>query len=236
MVVIVFIGMPLILMPIMKPAFQSTLVQNGHPRANGAEQAVPGMAVLFGSFLVAYVGFVFFREHGWATWERLRATPAHAVEIIIGKGAPPLLLGVVQLVVLFALGRVLFGLQIRGSLLGLVIVGVALSICLVTLGLALVSVTQTIQQLNALAYLGAMVFAGVGGALVPLSALPGWARSLGPGTPTYWAMRAFRSILLDGEGLGGALLPAGVLLAFSFAFVLVAAARFSTEEAKVFWA
>src|SRR5437868_9051419 len=52
------------------------------------------------------------------------------------------------------------------------------------------------SQLNAFSNLGAMVLAGVGGALAPTSALPSWARTLAPATPSYWAMRGFRQVIL----------------------------------------
>ena len=46
-----------------------------------------------------------------------------------------------------------------------------------------------------------MLFGAIGGALVPLSVLPQWAKTIAPLTPTYWAMRGFRSVILDGAGL-----------------------------------
>src|SRR5437763_17171855 len=86
--VIVLVAMPLVLMAFIKPAFRSALVTSGHPQANGAEQAVPGMAVLFAFFLIGFVSFAFFRDHGWTTWDRLRASRARPAEIMIGKVAP----------------------------------------------------------------------------------------------------------------------------------------------------
>jgi ABC-2 type transport system permease protein len=65
--------MPLVVMAFVKPAFRFAL-QHTHPGANGAEQAVPGMVVMFGFFAVGMTGFAFFREHGWNTWDRLRAS------------------------------------------------------------------------------------------------------------------------------------------------------------------
>ena len=56
-------------------AFAPAMAQLGVPNANGSEQVVPVTAVTFSFFLVGNVGFVIFREHGWHTWVRLRASP-----------------------------------------------------------------------------------------------------------------------------------------------------------------
>ena len=65
------------------------------------------------------------------------------------------------------------------------------------------AICRTAQQANAFAYVGMVLFGAIGGALVPFSVLPRWAQTVAPVTPTYWAMRGFRSVILDGQGLGG---------------------------------
>ena len=99
------------------------------------------------------------------------------------------------------------------------------------LGLLVVAVARTIQQVNALAKLGA----GFGGAIVPAHLLPGSMRAVGPFTPTHWAMRGYRAVILDGRGLDGVWVPALVLPGFAVALA-AALVRLSVEEAKSFWA
>jgi ABC-2 type transport system permease protein len=233
---IIFTTMPLMVMAFIKPAFRFALEAEGQVGVNGAEQAVPGVSVMFSLFLVGNVGFSFFREHGWGTWERLRASFASPAEVMAGKVVVPLLQAALQLVVLFGLGGILYGLKVRGSVVGLALVAATFCICLVSIGLALLAVCRSVMQLNALSNLGAMVLAGVGGALAPATALPGWARAMSPAVPSYWAMRGFRSVILDRGGIGDVLLPMVVLLGFAFVSVLIAARRFRFDEAKTFFA
>ena len=233
---ILLIGMPLVLMAFMRPAFRAALLDAGYVGVNGAEQVVPGTTVMFAFFLVGNVGFAFFREHGWQTWERLRASEARPIEVMAGKAAGPLLTSALQLLVLFGLGTLLFGLDVRGSIPGLVLVAASLAICLVALGYAVTALCRSIMQMNAISNLGALLFAGLGGALTPISTLPGWARAVAPATPSYWAMRGFRAVILDGGGLGSVTLPCAVLLTFAFGFGLVAARTFSFAETKTSWA
>ncbi len=227
--------MPLLMMAFMKPLFRLALMSEGYSRATGAEHAVPGIAVMFSSFFVGYMGFAFLREHGWGTWERLRASPASSFEIVVGKLVPPLGVALLQLVVLFAVGFLAFDLRINGSPVALSLVGFASVVSLISFGVMITALTRTSQQLNALGGAGGMIFATFGGAFIPHSLMPGWAQPVAPATPTYWAMRGFRAVILEGGGAGRVLLSVAVLLLFAGGFAAVALTKFRFEETKVYY-
>jgi ABC-2 type transport system permease protein len=232
---VILVMMPLAVMAFVKPAGRILLTSAGNHNATGAEQAVPGVTVLFSFFLVADVSYAFFREHGWDTWDRLRATSVRTVEIIAGKAICPLMTSLAQLVILFSLGAVLFDFRLTGSLLGLGLVAASLSLCLVAAGVALAAVCKTMMQLNAIANLGGLVIAGLGGALTPVEALPGWARAIAPCSPAYWALRGFRSVVLEHGSVSDVVGSTAVLLAFAVGFVLVGLFRFRVDQEKVSW-
>ncbi|MEU6749064.1 ABC transporter permease [Spirillospora sp. NPDC046719] len=231
--IISLVLMPLVLMAFVRPERAFVLVGQGHSDANGAEEAVPGMTVLFALFLVSFVPFGFFREHGWGTWERLRASPARPAEIVAGKLAPVLATSLAQQAVLFGLGSVLFDMRVRGSLVALALVIVALAGCLTALGLMLTALVRTFQQVNAISNVSALVLGGLGGALAPVTLLPAWIRAAAPASPGYWAMRGFRSVVLNGGGISAVALPIAVLTAFAAAFTAVFLVRFRYDETKV---
>lgn len=233
---VLLVVMPLVVMPFVASAFRYTVAAQGIPHATGAEQAVPGMAVTFAFFLVGSVSFGFFREHAWRTWERLRASPATAGEILLGKVLVPLGQAGVQAVLLFALGGLLLHLHVRGSLLGLALVAAAFSLCLVAIGLALTAVCRTVMQLNVVTNIAALLLAGLGGAFVPEATLPHWAKLVSPAVPSYWAMRGYRRVIDAPGGLGAVLVSVAVLLAFAGAAAAVAALRLRFGETKTTWA
>ena len=68
--------MPLVVMPLFKRTMGLSLQASGYDAASGAEQVVPGQVVMFGFFVGGSAGFCLFREHGWQTWDRLRASAA----------------------------------------------------------------------------------------------------------------------------------------------------------------
>ena len=233
MVLVVF---PIITIAFLKPALRPALVANGYPNANGAEHVVPGQAAMSAFFLVSLITFAFFGEHAWATWDRLRASQATSLEIVVGKTLPRVALGVAQFVVILGGGVVLFDLHIRGDALALLPLVVAFSICLVLLGVAVTALCHTAQQANSFGYLGMVLFGAIGGAFVPFNLLPDWARAIAPVTPTYWAMRGLRSVILDGRGLGGVARPTAMLSAMALLFAAVALRRLRFDETKAGWA
>lgn len=234
--IVFVIVMPIALTLFLKPAFALILRTNGFQGANGAEQAIPGAATLFGFNVGIFMAVSVYRDHGWGVWDRLRTTPANAASILLGTAIPYYAVGVVAMILDFVAGDLLFGLDVMPSAGPILVLSLAYPLCVVGLGLLLAAATRTLQQVTALGQPVATLLAIAGGAFMPLSVLPGWAQHIAPASPTYWAMRGFRSALLRGEGVGSAVLPALVLVGFAAVSVALAAARFRPSEPKTGWA
>lgn len=229
--------MPLVVMPLFKQTMGLSLQASGYVKATGAEQVVPGQAVMFGFFVGGSAGFCLFREHGWRTWDRLRASSASSRSLLIGFMIPWVLMLTIFQVALFTAGGLALGLRLNGgSPIAELAVMIGYSLCVVSLIMLVSSTLRTVNQVSAFQNVGAMAFAGLGGALVPLTQLPGWAQAVGPVTPAYWAMRGHRSVLLDSGGLADVLLPVGVLIGSSVVMMVLATLRFRVDETKQFFA
>jgi ABC-2 type transport system permease protein len=226
---------PVLVMYILRGGVGAILQALGYHGTSGVDFAVPAQVVTFIFFIPAFIGMSFFREHGWATWDRLRASSATSAEIMIGKVVPMCILGVLQLAVVFSVG-VGLGLHVRGSAVGVALVAMALVLCVGTLGLAVVAVFRTMGQVNAFGNVGSVALAGLGGALMPLAVLPRWVHDIAPATPQYWAMRGFNSLILDGGRVTAVLLPVVVLVAFATGFSLIALWRLRFIDTKRSWA
>lgn len=227
--------MPLVLMAFLQGMGRSVLIGEGVTDASGAEHVVPGMAVLFSLFGVIHLGMSFFQEHGWSTWERLRASSASSLDILVGKMLPPAMVVLAQSVVLFVAGVAVFDLEVAGSLAALATMMVVTTVFLVALSMLCVAVFRTINQLSAAANVGAMVLGGLGGALAPVSVLPPWAQAIAPLSPAYWSLVGFRAVILDGGGMSSVVAPASILLAVAGVAAAITAARFRLADEKV-WA
>lgn len=230
---VVYLLAPLLMMAILKPAEEVVLVQQGFKEANGAEQVVPGMTAMFSFFWARSIGALFFSEHKWGTWERLQTSFVNPAQVMLGKLLPIVILIAIQHVLLWGLGTVLFDLNANGEVLGLVPLFFALNLCVVTLGLALVAICRSSIQIDVISNLLTILFATLGGALVPSFSLPELGEDIAPVTPTYWAVDGSRALILENEGFSAIVAPTGALLGFAVLFAVIAATRFRFSDAKV---
>ncbi len=229
--------MPLVVMPLFKRTMGLSLQQSGYTSATGAEQVVPGQVVMFGFFVAGTAGFSLFREHGWRTWDRLRASSASSRSLLIGFMIPWIVILAIFQILLLVVGGLALGLRLHGgSPAAALAVILAYSVCIVALIMLVSATLRTVNQVNAFQNLGAMAFAGLGGALVPLAQLPGWAKAIAPFTPAHWAMKGFQSVFLESGGLGDVAASVGVLIAASGVLTGLAALRFRADETKQFYA
>ncbi len=230
-------GMTLVVMPLFSRTMGLSLQADGYADATGAEQVVPGQVVLFGFFVAGSAGFVVFREHGWKTWDRLRASAAGGPTLLAGFGIPWVVIHTAWQCAMFAIGGLMLGLDV--ALVAVpTIVAVAVGYSVVVIGLILFATAtfRTVNQLQALQNVGAMTLAGLGGAFVPPSQLPGWAQAVGPFTPTHWAMEGYRGALLDRATPVDVALELAILFGAGLVLFVLAARRFRLDETKEFFA
>jgi ABC-2 type transport system permease protein len=209
---IMMVVMPLILAPFLAPAAKAQLQLAGYPAASGGDQIIPGLAVLFAFLSTQLVGTLFFREHAWGTWNRLRASPASTADIVLGKVAPLYVAQLLELGVLLSAGWLLFGYRPNGSVLALALVVATFAAMLVAFGVMLVALFSS---------------------MAPVSSLPSWAQVAAHFSPAYWALNAMRSITLDQAGLVDVAGSIGVLLLFGVGFSAVVAWRFRPAAVKI---
>ncbi|MFJ6379394.1 ABC transporter permease [Kitasatospora sp. NPDC092039] len=227
------IVMPLLLAAFLTPNTKATLNVQGFSGASGAEQTIPGMAVLFAFFGITMIGTLFFKEHAWGTWDRLRASSASTMDLLVGKLTPLYFCYLLQMVVLFALGNLLFDYSPNGSVLALAAILVVLVAVLVFFGAMLVAVFNTMDQALAIGSVSGMVMAGLGGALAPAETLPGWTHGIAKCMPPYWALDGLRKVTLKHGTLSDVTLNLAILAGFAVLFAAVAVFRFNASEAKV---
>jgi len=232
---VILIAIPVVLMTLLSDAMEGTLAEEGYADAAGSAQTVPGMACVFAFFAIALVGFALFREHGWRTWPRLRAAGLSGRAVLVGKLAVPGGLLVLQAVLLFGFGVLALDLEVTGSWLAVALVAAVFGAMVLVAGLAAAAALGTIQQVNAVTNLGAMVAGGLGGGFVPVSALPPWIEPLAPISPVYWAMEGYRTAVLDGGGVADVLGPVAVFAGFGAAFAAIALWRLRLDVPKRAW-
>jgi ABC-2 type transport system permease protein len=223
--IVLLVAMPLVLIAFLADGL-----------VGGPGQSVPGILVLFAFIGLYNVGLVFFRDHGWRTWGRLRTSPIRPWEVVAGKVLPLSTLYLVQSIVLLLAGYYIFGMPMEGNIAALAVVVVVVAAAMTGIGLVLITFCRTMNQVTAVTNLGGIVLAGLGGALAPVEALPDWAQRIAPLSPVYWALEALRGVIDDGDSLADVAKPLGVLVAVAVVCIAVAVARFRVGDEKEYYA
>jgi len=187
--------MGLLLMSVLKPLYAG--VDNAVQRSSvtGIDRAAAGMAVMFSLFALKVGAAHLLNERTWNTWDRLRASPASFSEILAGKALPIFAAIVIQQTILFGFAAAAFGLRPHAGWWALGTCVLAWSACVLLLGIGASTLARTPAQLSAAGDIFALITTVLGGALVPLSLLPGWLRGLSPASPGYWALQAYQHAL-----------------------------------------
>jgi len=226
--IVAYTVMPAVLMSLLQPLYRAAL---HHGPAAAAAQDAAGMVVMFSLFALNVIGHSILSERTWRTWDRLRATPTSALELLAGKAVPLLTVLGVQQALLLGIATVAIGLRPAGPAWAFIPVGLAWSLCVLACGAALASSARSHGQLGTSVDIGALVATCLGGALIPLSALPAWLRSVAWVSPGYWAMAGYNAAL-TGQSATRLLPPCGVLLAIAVAAAALAATRTSRAQGR----
>lgn len=235
--VLLYFLMPLAILAFVQGGFTMYLdVTEPGQGLSGADLAAPGQATMFGFMCLATMGYFFLGEFGWGTWNRLRSLGVGTWQIMGGKLGVNFLQQLLLFAFVMSAGAVLFDLSVSGSMGALLAVEVITASVIVGYGLIACALASNQAQFNAFAYLGALVMAGLGGALTPFATLPGWAQTIAPIVPTYWAVRAFEEVILKGGGLADVRLELAVLGLFAVVFFVVGALLFQPDKQRTTWA
>lgn len=226
------IGMPLLLTAFLMPAMQARMSVDGVAGANGSALLIPGLSVMFAFVSLSMVGTLFFREHAWGTWDRLRASSATTLDLLVGKVTPHFCALFSQIALFFVIGALVFGFRINGSIIAMIIMVALFAAMVVSFGTMLVALFASMDTAVVLGNVVGFLLAGVGGALAPTSAMPGWVQTIAPFTPVYWTLRGMRDITLNGAGIAGVGMPLLVMGCCTAIFATIAVFRFRPSDTK----
>lgn len=171
------------------------------PKSAGGSHAVASMAVMMLMFSLVAAGGTLLEEHEGGTLQRLQLSPGAGPSILLGKLLSLGVMGLLQLVVLFAYGALVFDVPVLANPLALALTSLALVLAAAGLGLTFAVACRSRKQLEGLSTLVILVMSAVGGAWFPREVTPDWFQTVGLFTITAYAMDAFHGILWYGKGI-----------------------------------
>ena len=190
------------------------------------EQNVPGYTIFGMFFIVGVLASSILNEKEVGTFRRLMAAPLSRAALLLGKLLPYYLVNLIQVGLMFALGRLVFGMSLGNDPLALVIVTLATAAASTGLGLLVAALGRTERQISGIATLLALTLAAMGGMMVPVFVMPGFMQAVARLSPHYWALQGYQDVIVRGLGTGAVLQEAGILLGFALVFYVAAVSRF----------
>jgi len=209
------------------PPFDVNIQRRYNPAGETRRNIVPGLiGTILTMTMLIYTALSVTREIERGTMEALLAMPIRPVEIMLGKIAPYILVGGVQMATILVAAYFLFGVPVVGSL--FVLAPLALLFIVANLAVGYTFSTVAVNQLQAMQmtfffFLPSLLLSGF---LFPFYGMPIWAQYLGEVLPLTHFLRIVRSVMLKGSGFAELAVDAGALAIFALAAMSLAVMRF----------
>lgn len=111
----------------------------------------------------------------------------------------------------------------------LVVVSMVLSFATITYALAIASWVRTTDQAVSIGGLLNIIFAALGGIMIPLFVMPDFMQNLAIISPMSWALKAFLALFLHQVSLGELIFLLGGLIIFGLISLAIATKRLHKE-------
>lgn len=182
--------------------FEVVVHRRYNPESITAYNIVPGLlGVILSMTLVMMTALSVTRETERGTMESLLATPAQPIEVMIGKLAPYVMVGILQTVVILVMASLLFQVPMEGGWIALIL-GVLMFITgSLALGFLISTVARTQLQAMQMSFFYMLPSILLSGFMFPFRGMPDWAQAIGQAIPVTHFLRVVRGALLKGEGL-----------------------------------
>jgi ABC-2 type transport system permease protein len=160
-------------------------------------------------------------ERDWGTLARLRVSGAPLTGTLIGKLLARFLVGLLQMVVLMAIGYSMFGVSLGRNPSMLLLPAAAISFAAAAFGLIIACIARTHDSVMPFGAVAAMAMSAIGGCWWPLDFEPSWMRAFAQFLPTTWTMLAFNNLMIRNLPPASALWPSCATVVLGLAFLAV---------------
>lgn len=202
--------------------------QQQHLRPSAVQQNVPAWLVFAMFFSVVPLSNTLITERQQGTLRRLRTLPISPALPVIGKLVPYFFINQIQVILMLAVGvygMPLFGadsLTLGHSFLGLALMSIALSAAALGYGILIAALARTTDQATTLGGVGNILFAALGGIMVPRFVMPETMQRIADFSPMAWGLEGFLDIFLRNGTVHDVLPEVGALLLFGCVTMLLA--------------
>jgi ABC-2 type transport system permease protein len=201
-----------------------------NPGLRSPNYIVPGLVgVILTITLVLVTAMAIVRERERGTLEQLIVTPITKTELMLGKIAPYVGVGLVQMTVVLLLGRFVFDVPLVGNVLLLYAIALIFIIASLAFGLFVSTLVRTQQQAMQASFFFVLPNILLSGFMFPRQAMPAVFQWIGAVLPLTHFLKVLRGILLKGVGPAELWQEMGILLLFATVLIALSVRRFQKK-------
>lgn len=198
-----------------------------NPEVRTAVYVVPGLVgVILTMTMVMLTAMAVARERERGTLEQLIVSPVKPFEIVVGKIAPYVIIGYVQMTIILLAGRLIFRVPLQGSLPLLYALSFVFIAANLAVGLFFSTVARTQQQAMQMSFFFLLPNILLSGFMFPFEGIPWPAQIPAQALPLTHFIRIVRAITLKGGGFEDVYAELIWLVAILGVLVLVSSLRF----------
>jgi len=193
---------------------------------NAFAQSLPGMMAQFAIAGLIGAAEIIVQERKTGALDRLLGTAVSKATILAGHWLAMFAMIFLQFIILVSFGQIFLRLNFFASPWATLILSLASCAFVASLGMLIGILAKVPEQTAVFALIPMFIFAGLGGAWIPIDILGKSVQFASKFTPVSWIMTGFKDILLRGAGLTDILLNVLILVGFSLVFFIPAALLF----------
>lgn len=200
------------------------------------QQNVPAWLIFAMFFIAIPLSNTWVQERAQGTYARLLSLGLPRWKLLLGKLLPYMLVNLVQAVLMLAVGLWLVpllggdALTLGNAPAALALMVFAVSFAAVSYALLVANLARSSEQATLLTGVANLLFAVLGGIMVPRFVMPPALRALGGLSPMAWSLEGFLDVFLRRGGLAQVALSALLLAGFGCLSLGVAAILFRRQQ------
>lgn len=204
-----------------------------HPTS--VQQSVPAWLIFSMFFIIIPISHTFVSERRLGTLARLAVMNVSVSSLLISKFVPYFIINQIQFAFMLMVGVFIVPLlggdtlHIGDNFGSLVMVSAILSFATIAYALALASWVRTTDQAVTVGGLLNIIFAAIGGVMIPLFVMPEFMQQLAVLSPMSWALESFLALFLHQASFGEIIAPLGGLVFFGATCFGIATYRLHKE-------
>jgi ABC-2 type transport system permease protein len=198
-----------------------------NPERRSPVNTVPGLiGIILTMTMTMFTAVAIVRERERGNLELLITTPVRSSELMLAKILPYVVIGLIQVTLVLVLGKLLFHIPLRGTLMDVYWVSLIFIVANLAMGLLVSTIAQTQFQAMQMTFFILLPSILLSGFMFPFDGMPAPAQWIAEVLPMTHFMRLIRGVVLRGASLQELAWELGVLGGFILIMMTLAVLRF----------